>query len=77
VENATLACSGGADTGVGLAGVLAASWAGRWLACSSPSRGTLATATTTATNEIWRIQAVRVDTPGIADLMKFGTIYTT
>lgn len=77
VENATFACSGAAAGGPGLAETVGAPGAGGCEACNSGARGTLASTPTTTTSEICSIQAVPVVNPGTADLMKFGTIYTT
>ena len=41
------------------------------------SRGSATSAATMATSPICSRQAVRVESPGMADLMKIGTIYTT
>ena len=41
------------------------------------SRGNATSAATMATSPTWSRQADRVESPGMADLMKIGTIYTT
>ena len=65
--------------GIGVTGRLTAGvgWALEICACTSASRGTLARAPTMSSRPTCRIQALRVDRPGTADLMKIGTIYTT
>ena len=76
VEKPRLAsCVPGADW---LAGAAGASVEG--LAASggiSRSRGNATSAATMATSPIWSRYAERVGSPGMADLMKIGTIYTT
>jgi hypothetical protein len=44
---------------------------------TSALRGHIASVAMPASNANWSTKATRVDTPGIADLMKIGTIYRT
>ena len=68
-----------AANGVGpeVAGHITAAGVAAWTVSGSESRGSATSAATIATSPIWRSQAVRVESPGMADLKEIGTIYTT